>query len=336
MADDIKILVGNAHPTFGKAICQNLGVEPIEAEIGRHPDGEVKVNIKPSLRGQRIFVVQPTCPPVDRNYIELFVLLDALERASVGEIRVVMPYYGYARQERKTAPHQPISASLMASLIKQAAGEKLGGIITIDLHAGAIQGFFKEPVDHILSWPPFRDWLKQSLPDLNKLVVVAPDVGATERNTNLAINLEAPASAPREISQSLDAPLPMVVVQKARNREGKSKPIKVIGEVKGKTAFIFDDLFSTGGTLVDTAIILEKEGASRTLAGATHGLYCGDAIERIKDSPIEKVASTDTIPATEKELRSPKFERISVAEMFASIIRRIHNNESVSAVFPSN
>lgn len=321
---DPRILIGTAHPEFGKKICEHLGVTPIKAIIGRHPDGEIKLAINESLREQKVFVIQPTCPDVNKNVMELAIILDALKRASVKGIRIVMPYFGYARQERKTKPREPISAKLVADVIGIAGGKKLEGIVTVELHAGAIQGFFNVPVDHIFSDLAFIEYINASIEiDKKNLVIVSPDVGGTERA--------------RRIAKGLGVPL--AVIEKRRNsKTGEPEALHIIGDVKGKDALLYDDIIGKGGTLIKAAkrLLDEDRGAKRVWACGIHAVFADEAIQRLESSPIEKIIVTDTLPMKKEESASSKIERISVTEMSADIIRRIHKGKSVSEAFPSN
>jgi ribose-phosphate pyrophosphokinase len=275
-------------------------------------DGEIAVDLNESVRGLDTFVVQSTCPPVNNNLMELLIMIDALRRASAERINAVIPYYGYARQDRKVAPRQPISAKLIANLITVAGASR---VLTIDLHAGQIQGFFDIPVDNLYASPIVLDYLRNKFKD--DLVLIAPDAGGVERT--------------RAFARRLDASL--AIIDKRRERANVAQVMNIIGKVKGKTSVILDDMVDTAGTLTEAAKALKEHGAAAIFACCTHPVLSGSAIQKINDSPLEELIVTDTIPINQEAGSCKKIKVLSVADLFGEAIKRIHNNESVSSLF---
>src|SRR4030095_8134949 len=297
-------------------ICHHLEIEIGKAQTGRFSDGEFNFQILENVRGEDCFIVQPTCPPVDSNLMELLIMLDAFRRSSAKRITAVMPYYGYARKDRKDRPRVPISSKLIANLISQAGADR---VLLFDLHAGQIQGFFDIPEDHLVAAPVLVGYF-QAL-ELQNLTVVAPDAGGVERA--------------RAYAKRLDAELAIIDKRRDYERLGEVEVLHVIGEVEGRTALIIDDMIDTAGTLVKAAEALKRNGAETVLASATHAVFSGQAVERIEASPIKEVVVTNTIPA-ENACRSSKVKCLSVAEILAEAISSIHDETSVSRLFILN
>lgn len=313
MPDGIKLITGNANPELAKKVSDYLQIPLTEATVSTFSDGEIMVQIKENVRGSDAFVIQPTCMPVNHNLMELLLIIDALKRASARRITAVIPYYGYARQDRKVQPRVPISAKLVANLITVAGANR---VLSIDLHAGQIQGFFDIPVDHLLATPVILDYLKKSNL-LNNIIVVSPDAGGTERA--------------RAFAKKINAPL--AIVDKRRDAPNVSKVMHVIGDVKDKDALIIDDMIDTGGTLVQAANALKEKGANRVFAACTHAVLSGPAIERLNNSVLEEVIVTDTIPLGEKKDKCPKLKVLTVAHLLGEAIKRIHEESSISSLF---
>jgi len=317
MPDTIRLISGTANPAFTQKIFDLFQKESVksrivEAEIGHFPDGETRVRIKETVRGYHLYVVQPTCPPVNDNLIELCAILDALKRASAKTKTAVIPYYGYARQERKGMPRVPISAKMVASFIEIAGADR---VVSMDLHAAAIQGFFEIPVDNLYAYPVIAKNLKRSL-NLPETVIVSPDIGGTVRARMLAEHIGAG----------------LAIIEKRRNQDSEELDFfQVIGDVKGKKTIVYDDIAASGTTLIRAADLLEDAGASEVRAAVTHGVLSGTAVRDIDKSRIKAITITDTIAPRQEE--GPKFFRVSVAGVFADAIRRIHENRSVSAIF---
>jgi ribose-phosphate pyrophosphokinase len=310
MNERLKVFSGNANKELAEEICEILHVSLGEAEISRFSDGEIRLQIMQNVRGDDVFLVQPTCPPVNDHIMELLIMVDALSRASARRITVVIPYYGYGRQDRKSEPRVPISAKLVANLITAAGADR---VLAMDLHVGQIQGFFDIPVDHLYAMPVFLDYIREK--NLEDVVVVSPDAGGVERA--------------RAFAKRLDADL--AIIDKRRPRANVADVMNVIGEVKGKTAILLDDMIDTGGTLCKDAEALKSFGAKRIFAATTHGVLSGPAIERINKSSIEELMITNTIPM--KGRPSPKITVLSVAPLLAEAIKRIHEDQSVSQLF---
>ena len=308
---ELKVFSGTAHPAFARRICSELGIEQSKTKHYRFSDGEIGLSIEESVRGADAFVIQPTCNPVNENLVELLIMLDALKRASAFRINVVIPYFGYARQDRKTKPRDPISAKLVANLLTEAGADR---VISADLHAGQLQGFFDIPVDHLKAAPILAQHLDAR--GLRGCVIVSPDVGGVTRA--------------RVIAEHLDATL--AIVDKRRPRPNVSEVMNIIGEVKGKPCVIVDDLVDTAGTIVQAAAALLDAGATEVRACCTHGVLSGQAIERLKSSVIKELVITNTIPVSAHD-NIDKITVLSVAPLFAEAIRRIYEELSVSILF---
>ena len=308
----IKVFSGNSNPDLAEKICTFVGVPLGMAQVKAFSDGEIAVEVNESVRGFDTFVVQSTCPPVNNNLMELLIMIDALRRASAERINAVIPYYGYARQDRKVAPRQPISAKLVANLITEAGASR---VLTIDLHAGQIQGFFDIPVDNLYASPIVLEYLRKKFKD--DLVLIAPDAGGVERT--------------RSFAKRLDASL--AIMDKRRERANVAQVMHIIGTVKGKVAVILDDMVDTAGTLTQAAQALKEHGATAIFACCTHAVLSGKAIQKINDSPLEELIVTDTIPINQEGRGCKKIKVLSVAELFGEAIKRIHKNESVSSLF---
>lgn len=313
MHDKIKIFSGNSNPDLAQRICSCLGVTLGAARVRRFSDGEVMVEIGENVRGRDVYVVQSTCAPTNDNLMELLVITDALKRASAATITAVIPYYGYARQDRKAAPRTPITAKLVADLITTAGVNR---VVTIDLHAGQIQGFFNIPVDNLYAAPVILDYLKDRFSG-EQVVMVSPDAGGTERARAFAKRLE----------------YSLAVIDKRRTGPNVAEVMHLIGDVRDKIAIILDDMIDTAGTLTQAAKALKENGAKAIYACATHGVLSGPAIERINASDIEEVVLTDTIPVVAGDTITTKIRTLSVADLLAEAIRRIHEDESVSSLF---
>jgi len=312
MGGDLKLIAGNSNPKLAEEISTWLGVPLCNAKVRRFPDGEINVHIKETVRGADVFVIQSTSPPVNEHLMELFLMMDALRRASARRITAVIPYYGYARQDRKHIGRVPISAKLVANLIETSGADRA---LTLDLPAGQIQGFFNIPVDNLRIDPIFAEhFAKEGLAD--GAVIVAPDVGAAKR-----------ASA---VAERLD--LPYAIVEKTRLSEktGEVEARTLIGDVEGKRAVIVDDIISTGGTVIAAVELLMERGAREVYAAFSHGVFADDALKKIENSPVKGVIVTNSIPPPQ----SPKITSISIGKLFAEIIERIHQDRSVSELFP--
>ncbi len=310
----IKMFTGTSNPQFAQAVAKSAGVRLGNSEITRFADGEVQVEIQESVRGDSVFVIQSTCPPVNENYMELFVMLDALKRASAKEVTAVIPYYGYARQDRKVAPRAPISAKCMADLVTAAGATR---VVCVDLHAAQIQGFFNCPVDHLYAIPTLANQWKSRYGTGEEFVVVSPDAGGVERARAFA----------KKINCS------MAIIDKRRSRANEAKALRLIGDVTDKTAIIVDDMIDTAGTLTQAVDSLIQNGAKRVFAVATHALFSGPAVGRLTESGVEKVLVSDTIPLSEEAIACGKMEVISMAPVVAEALLRIYGNASVSSLF---
>lgn len=310
--NEIKVFTGSANPKLAEEICQQLGCKLCEALIKSFADGEIYIQIRENVRGADAFVVQPTCKPVDRHLLELLLMIDALKRASADRITAVLPYYGYARQDRKDKPRVPISAKLIASLLERAGASR---ILALDLHAAQIQGFFDVPVDHLFATPVTIEYLRTV--QTPKTVVVSPDAGGVER---------ARAYARRLGTQ-------LAIIDKRREEHNVAEVMHIVGEVEGRDCLIVDDLIDTGGTLVKSAKALIEKGAASVRACATHGVLSGDAVREIENSSLIEVVLTNSIPLPESAVGSKKFRVLSVAPLLASAIRSIHEETSISTLF---
>ncbi|HEY8272343.1 MAG TPA: ribose-phosphate pyrophosphokinase [Pseudobdellovibrionaceae bacterium] len=310
----LKIFAGNSHPHLARKVAEAAGVDLGFSQVSSFADGEIQIEIHESVRGQNVFVIQSTCPPVNQSYMELFIMVDALKRASAAQITAVIPYFGYARQDRKVAPRAPISAKLMADLLTTAGVDR---VVSVDLHATQIQGFFDGPVDHLFAIPTLARAWREQLGIGPEFVAVSPDAGGVERT--------------RAFSKRIESSL--AIIDKRRSGPNEAKALHLIGDVTNKTAVIIDDMIDTAGTLTQGVDSLIKNGAKRVFAVATHPVLSGPAIARIKESPIEKVWVTDTVPLSEAAKACGKFEVVSVAPLLAEAIKRIHGNDSVSSLF---
>jgi len=308
---ELKLLAGSANPALAEKISAELSVPLTDTRLRRFADGEINVKIEDSMRGHDVFVIQPTCPPVNEHLMELFIILDALRRASAGRVTAVIPYYGYARKERKTQPREPISAKLVANFITLAGADRL---LLLDLHAEAIEGFFDVPTDHLSPFRIFADYL--STLNLRNLTVVAPDAGGGRRAEAVANVLQAP----------------IAFGYKRRPEEDQAEVIAVSGDVKGRDCVIVEDIITTGGTISKLAQSLRTQGATKVLVAATHPVLTGDAVARLRAAKIDEVIVTDSVPITAENL-GPPITVLSVAPLLAEAIIRVHENRSVSELF---
>ena len=309
MSREMRIFTGSAHPVLGEAIAHSLGMTLGRAHLARFSDGEVWFQIKDNVRGADVFVVQPTSGPVNENLMELLVMLDAFKRSSASRLTAVIPYYGYARQDRKDKPRVPISAKLVADLLTTAGTDR---VLTMDLHAAQIQGFFDVPVDHLFAAPVIIEYVDTlRLPDLT---VVSPDAGGVERA--------------RAYAKRLDAAL--AIVDKRRDQPNVAEVHNVIGDVAGRTALIVDDIVDTAGTLAQVAAAIKSAGAREVLASCSHAVLSGRALEKIEASPLSKLIITDSIPQKQK---SDKIVVLSIAELLGKAIKNIHEETSVTSLF---
>ena len=312
MLKNIKILSGNSNIPLAEKICTGLNIPLGRAHVKKFSDGEIQVEIEENVRGMDVFVVQSTCTPVNSYLMELLIMMDAIKRASAERITAVLPYYGYARQDRKVAPRVPITAKLVADIITTAGANRL---LTIDLHAGQIQGFFNIPVDHLYAAPVMMDFIKQEY--VNDLVIVSPDAGGVERA--------------RAFGKRLGASL--AIIDKRRAQPNESTVMNIIGDIKGKTALLLDDMVDTAGTLTQAADALVKAGAKKVAACCTHAVLSGHALEKINQSALEKMVVSDTIPIKPEAQSCKKIVVLSIASLLGEAIKRIHNNDSVSSLF---
>jgi ribose-phosphate pyrophosphokinase len=309
---DLKVFSGSAHPLLAREIAEFLGIPVGQARLRRFPDSEVSFQIDENIRGADVFIIQPTCNPVDQHLMELLVMTDAFRRSSAARITAVVPYYGYARQDRKDKPRVPISAKLVANLLSAAGTNR---VLTMDLHKAQIQGFFDIPVDHLFAAPVIIDYLaRQSSP---KLTIVSPDAGGAERA--------------RAYAKRLDAEL--AVVDKRRSEDGTAEVMNVIGDVDGRSCILQDDIIDTAGTIQKAAVALKQAGAARVLACAVHGVLSGPALERIEQSPIDELIVTNSIPLRPDAKPCKKIVVLSVARLLGQAIRNIHEETSVSSLF---
>ena len=311
---DIRIFAGNSHPALVAEICAQLAIPQSQAEVGRFSDGETSVEIGVNARGLDCYVVQSTCTPVNDHLMELLIMIDALKRASAGSITAVLPYYGYARQDRKVAPRTPITAKLVADLLTAAGATR---VLSMDMHAGQIQGFFDIPFDHLYAAPVLLDHIRKRFEDPTQTVIVSPDAGGVERA--------------RAYSKRLGASL--AIVDKRRTRANVAEVMNLIGDVRDRNAILLDDMVDTAGTLTQAAVALKESGARRIIAYATHGVLSGPAITRIAESAIEELVISDTIPLSAAGKGCPKIHVLSVAKLFAEAIQRIHRADSLSSLF---
>ncbi|MDD7514507.1 MAG: ribose-phosphate pyrophosphokinase [Campylobacter lanienae] len=304
-----KIFSGTANVEFSKMVAKYLGIPLSEASIKRFSDGEISVQIGESVRGKDVFIIQPTCAPANINLMELLILTDALKRSSASSITAVVPYFGYARQDRKAAPRVPITAKLVANMMQTAGIDR---VVTMDLHAGQIQGFFDIPVDNLYGTIVFLDYVKNK--NLKNPIVASPDVGGVARARTLA--------------KSLD--LDMVIVDKRREKANESEVMNIIGDVNGKDVILIDDMIDTAGTIVKAAEVLKKNGATSVMAFCTHPVLSGPAYDRINSGVLDELVTTDTIPLKEQ---SPYIKVLTTAPLFGEVIRRVYHDESVNSLF---
>lgn len=312
MPDKMKIFAGNANPMLAEEICAHLDMPLSSAEVRRFSDGEIFVEIGENVRGRDVFVIQPTCPPVNDHLMEMVIMVDALRRASARRITAVLPYYGYARQDRKVAPRVPITAKVVAEMM-MAVGVRR--VLTMDLHAGQIQGFFNIPVDNLFAAPVLLEYISTELKD--DVIMVSPDAGGVERTRAFAKRLNAD----------------LAIIDKRRERANESQAMNVIGDVTGKTAIMLDDMVDTAGTLCSGADILMDAGAKEVYACCSHGVLSGPAIERLEKSKIKRLVVTNSIPLHGAARKCKKIKVLSVSTLLGEAIRRIHSEDSVSSLF---
>ena len=316
--ENIKVFTGNSNPEFAKTVCKELGIELGNSEVKTFADGEVAVSLNETVRGADVFLIQSTCKPVNDHLMELLVMIDACRRASAGRITAVIPYYGYARQDRKAKSRDPISAKLVASMLTAAGADR---VLTMDLHASQIQGFFDIPVDHLLGNPTFVNYYMEKFPedkfDHDEFVVVSPDVGSVARARAFAAKVH----------------MGLAIVDKRRQKANVCEVMNVIGDVRGKTCILYDDMVDTAGSLCNAAkALVEVGGAKAVYACATHGVLSGPAYERIEASPIQEMVFHNTIPVVDRT-PSGKIKCLDVAPIFARAIAHIHGSTSIADLF---
>ncbi|NLB35116.1 MAG: ribose-phosphate pyrophosphokinase [Elusimicrobia bacterium] len=311
MQNELKVFSGNSNPALSEKICEYLGISLGEATVTRFSDGECRIKIQENVRGTDCFVIQSTSPPVNHNLMELLIMIDALKRASAARITAVIPYFGYSRQDRKDSPRVPITAKLVANILETAGADR---VLVMDIHARQIQGFFDCPVDNILPTPIWIDYIHDNIK--GEITVVAPDPGGVERVRDLAKKLKAN----------------IAVIDKRRPEPNVARVYYVVGDVKGKDAFILDDMADTAGTLVAVAEALKEKGAKKVYAAVTHGVLSGDAIKKIRESDLVELLMTDTIMLPD-EKKIPIIKKLTVAPLLGEAIKRIHEETSVSVLF---
>jgi ribose-phosphate pyrophosphokinase len=309
---EMKVFGGSANPVLTREVCDYLLVEPGKITTKSFSDGETQIEIHENIRGRDVFVVQSTCTPVNDNLMQLLIMIDALKRASAKRITAVIPYYGYGRQDRKVKPRVPITAKLVADLITTAGADR---VISLDLHAGQIQGYFNIPVDNLFAAPLLLKYIQTRFSD--DMVIVSPDAGGVERARAFAKRLHAS----------------LAIIDKRRDAPNVSEAMNIIGDVSGKTAIILDDMVDTAGTLTQGAVALKNRGANKIYACCTHPVLSGPSIERINASPIHKLVVTNTIPLSRESKECPKIDVLSVSELLGEAIKRIFNSHSVSGLF---
>ncbi|MFW6280327.1 MAG: ribose-phosphate diphosphokinase [Halanaerobium sp.] len=309
-SEQLKIFTGNSHPELAKDLCEYLGTELVNADVSRFKDGEISVRTFETVRGADVFVIQPTSPPVNENLMELLIIIDALRRASARRITAVIPYYGYARQDRKANPRDPITSKLVANLLTQAGARR---VLSIDFHAPQIQGFFDIPVDHLYASPIMVDYFKDF--DRSNLIAVAPDVGSVKRVRSFAESIS----------------IPMAIIDKRRPKANVAEVMNIIGEVDDKNVILLDDIIDTAGTITAAASVLKEKGARDIYACGTHALFSSPAVERLKNAPISKIVVTNTIEQEDHGLEN--LEVLSVAPLLGEAIDRIFKDLSVSVLF---
>ncbi|MBI1820103.1 MAG: ribose-phosphate pyrophosphokinase [Nitrospirae bacterium] len=312
MSMEMKIFTGNSNTSLVKEICDYLSIPLGRATVSQFSDGETQVRLDENVRGMDIFVIQSTSDPADRHLMEMLVMIDALKRASAGRITAVIPYFGYARQDRKDQPRVPITAKLISDLITTAGANR---VLTMDLHAGQIQGFFNIPVDNLYATPILLDFFKNQA--LKDIVVVSPDAGGVERARAYAKRLKAGLG----------------IIDKRREGPNRATVMNLIGDVKNKEVLMVDDMIDTAGTISEGAKAIHHAGAKKIIAGCTHGVLSGPAIQRLNESPIDQIVVTNTVPLNGKEQGCPKIKTLSVAPLLGEAIKRIHIEESVSSLF---
>ncbi|KFE72258.1 ribose-phosphate pyrophosphokinase [Hyalangium minutum] len=311
---DFKVFSGSSNPGLAQRICEYLKRPLGKATVDRFSDGEIHVEIGENVRGNDVFIIQSTCPPANDHLMELLIMCDALKRASAGSINAVIPYYGYARQDRKVAPRTPITAKLIADMLETAGVNR---VVSMDMHAGQIQGFFNIPSDHLYGSPVFIEDLRKRFPDPQEMVLVSPDAGGVERA--------------RAYSKRLNTGL--AIIDKRRPRPNASEVMNLIGDVNGKDAVLLDDMVDTAGTLAQAASALKDKGARRVVAYAVHPILSGPAIQRITDSVLEEVVVTDTVPLAPNAQACPKIRVLTTERLFGEAIARIHRADSLSSLF---
>ena len=309
----MKILSGTSNLKLSKDISKKLKLKLVNTNIRRFADGEIYIEINENIRGNSVFVIQSTSNPANDNLMELLLVIDALRRSSAKNVTAVIPYFGYARQDRKVAPRTSISAKVVANLISNAGASR---VVTVDLHAGQIQGFFDMPVDNLFTTPLFAKYIKKKLRD-KKLICVSPDVGGVQRTRGLATRIKAD----------------LAIIDKRRPAPGKSQVMNIIGDVKNKTCIIVDDIIDSGGTIVNAVDALKKNGANEVYVFITHAVLSGDAVKKIKNSKIKKLIITDTIDNSQKIKNNNKIELLSISSLMSEAIKRIANSNSVSDLF---
>jgi ribose-phosphate pyrophosphokinase len=309
---EIKIFSGNANPALAKELCQKMNIPLGNALVGRFSDGEINVQIVDNVRGMDVFIVQPTANPVNRNLMELLIMIDALKRASANRITAVLPYYGYSRQDRKVQPRVPITSKLVADLITTAGANR---VLTVDLHAGQIQGFFNIPVDNLFAAPVLLEYLRSK--QFTNLTVVSPDAGGVERARAFAKRLNAA----------------LAIIDKRRDKPNVAQVMHIIGDVKGHDCLLLDDMVDTAGTLTEGAAALRANGAGTISAACSHAVLSGPAIKRINDSSLDELITTNTIALDSKQQECKKLTVLSVAQLLAEAITRIHEETSLSSLF---
>jgi ribose-phosphate pyrophosphokinase len=311
MPNIIKVFSGNANPELAHEICGHLNIPLSKVEVRRFSDGEIFIEIGENVRGTDVFVIQPTCTPVNDHLMELVIMVDALRRASARRITAVLPYYGYARQDRKVAPRVPITAKVVAEMLMVVGVRR---VLAMDLHAGQIQGFFNIPVDHLYAAPVLLEYINEAF---NNVIMVSPDAGGVERTRAFAKRLKSD----------------LAIIDKRRDRPNESKAMNVIGDVEGKTAILLDDMVDTAGTLCNAAAMLMEAGAAEVHACCSHGVLSGPAIERLEASVIKSLVITNSIPLSGKSKECDKITVLSVSQLLGEAIGRIHSEDSVSSLF---
>ena len=311
---DIKIICGNSNRPFAESVCRNIGLRLGNADVSTFSDGEIAVSLQESVRGSDVFIIQSTCSPINDNLMEMLIMVDACKRASASRVTCVMPYFGYARQDRKAKARDPISAKLVANLITSAGTDRL---LTMDLHAAQIQGFFDIPVDNLLGTPLFVDYYHKKFNGMDDVMIVSPDIGSVSRARAFALKMR----------------LGLAIIDKRREKANQAEVMNIIGSVEGMRVILFDDMVDTAGSLCEAAAALvEKGGAKEIYACATHGVLSGAAIEQINNSPVKELVFSDTIPYSEDN-QTDKIKLLTAAPLFAEAIKRIYEEVSISTLF---